>query len=276
MRRLQVHGRELAVEERGAGDVVLLLHPGFVADGMRPLFADDTLAAGRRLVRYHRRGYGGSDRAQPPVSLAEQAADAVALLDALGIERADLVGHSLGANVALEVALRSPARVRSLVLMEPLLLFALTPESAQFVAQAAELAFPLYHGGDRAGALDAWLSGAFGPGFRPILERALPGAFDQAVEDADTAFAVEVPSLQTWERGPEDLRAITLPALSIVNDGAAWPGFRETHEALLSWLPEATGAVVAVGGHLLQIEDAAPVARTITGFLQAVGETVMH
>jgi hypothetical protein len=41
----------------------VLLHPGFVAHGMRPLFDDATLAAGRRLVRYHPRGYDASDPA---------------------------------------------------------------------------------------------------------------------------------------------------------------------------------------------------------------------
>jgi pimeloyl-ACP methyl ester carboxylesterase len=163
------------------------------------------------------------------VSVAEQAGDALALMDRLGIEAADLVGHSLGATIALEVALTAPERVRSVVLMEPLLLFALTPESAQFVAETAAVAVPRYAQGDRAGAVDAWLSGAFGEGFREILECALPGAFEQAARDADAAFGVEMPSLQAWPRGPDDVGAVTVPALSVVNEGAAWPGFRETH-----------------------------------------------
>ena len=84
MKRIPLDGGALAIEERGHGDAVLLLHPGFVADGMRPLFDDATLAVSRRLVRYHRRGYGASDRAEGPASVAEQAGDALALLDELG------------------------------------------------------------------------------------------------------------------------------------------------------------------------------------------------
>jgi pimeloyl-ACP methyl ester carboxylesterase len=156
----------------------------------------------RRLVHYHRRGYGESDPAGGPASVAEQAGDALVLLDALEIDRADLVGHSFGANVALELALSAPERVRGLVLLEPLLPFALAPDTAQYVSQAAEAAYPRYERGDRAGALDARLSGAFGPGYRRLLERALPGAFEQAVRDADAPFAVEVPSLQTWAARP--------------------------------------------------------------------------
>lgn len=267
MRRTRLDGRTLAMDERGHGDAALLLHPGFVAGGMQPLFDAPTLAANRRLVWYCRRGYGESDPPDGPASVAAQAGDALALLDALEIERADLVGHSFGANVAIELALSAPERVRGLVLLEPLLLFALAPDTAEYVTRAAQAAFPRYERGDRAGAVDAWLSGAFGDGYREILERALPGAFEQAVRDADAPFAMEMPALQAWLRGPEDLRTIAAPALSVVNQGAAWPGFRETHEALLAWLPNAESAVVPAGGHLLQIEQPAPIAAAITEFL---------
>jgi pimeloyl-ACP methyl ester carboxylesterase len=269
MRRLRLKERSLAVQERGEGAPLLLLHPGFIADGMLPLFADGTLAAGRRLVRYHRCGYGQSDSAKPPVSLARQAGDALAVLDALDVERTDLVGHSFGANVALELAISAPERVRSLVLMEPLLAFALAPDAARYVAEAAEVALPLYQRGNPAGAVDAWLSRAFGPGYREVLERALPGALDRAIHDADAAFAVEMPSLQPWPRGPEDLRRIGTRALSVVNASSDWPGFRETHEALLAWLPNIEAAVVPDCGHLLQIEQPALVAAAVGDFLGA-------
>lgn len=267
MTHMDLDGRRVAVEDRGSGDPVVLLHPGFVVDGMIPLLEDEGLARDRRLVVYHRRGYGRSESAAGPVTVAEQADDCLMLMDLLGIEAADLVGHSFGATIALEVALTAPERVRGLVLMEPLLVFALRPETAQFVADTAAVALPRYHAGDAAGAVEAWLNGAFGPGFREPLERALPGAFEQAVRDADAAFAIEVPSLPAWPRGPEALRRVTAPALSVVNEGATWPGFRETHDALLAWLPRAEGVVVPVGSHLLQIEEPAPVAAAIGGFL---------
>jgi pimeloyl-ACP methyl ester carboxylesterase len=272
MERLDLDGRTLAYDDRGAGEAVLLLHPAFVADGMRPLQDERALAEGRRLVRYHRRGYGESGPAAPPTSVAEQAADALALLDHLGVDRAHLVGHSFGANVAIELALTAPERVRTLVLLEPLLLFALRPETAQVVADAAAAAFPLSEAGDRAGAVEAWLGPAFGPGWRDVLERALPGAFEQAVSDADTPFGVEVPSLQAWPRGPDDLRGLAVPVYTIVNEGAAWPGFRQTHDALLAWPPRAAGVVVPAASHLLQIEQPAAVADAIARFLDRYEE----
>jgi len=271
MRRIKVDGRSLACEERGSGDPVMLLHTGFVADSMRPLAADDRLAAGRRLILYHRRGYGESDPAAGPLTLADEVADALALMDALNVDAAHLVGHSLGATIALELALTTQARVRSLVAMEPLLLFALTPESARVVGEAAAVALPRFQAGDHAGALDAWLTGAFGPGYRETLEAALPGAFEQAVRDAGTSFGVEVPAVQAWPRGPDDLRRVEARTLSVVNAGTSWPGFRETHDALLRWLPHAEGVVVPARSHLLHIEDPGPVVEAVVNFLDGRG-----
>jgi pimeloyl-ACP methyl ester carboxylesterase len=49
--------------------------------------------------------------------------------------------------------------------------------------------------------------------------------------------------------------------------GAAWPGFRETHEALLEWLPNSEGAAVPARSHLLQIENPGLVAGVVADFL---------
>src|SRR5690606_31216104 len=71
-----------------------------------------------RLIIYNRRGYGGSSRVQAPFSIAQQAADAFALLDRLGLRRVHVAGHSLGGAVALEMARQNPGRIASLVLLE--------------------------------------------------------------------------------------------------------------------------------------------------------------
>ncbi|MFD2093589.1 alpha/beta fold hydrolase [Blastococcus deserti] len=264
---VEVDGVPLSYRIRGHGEPVLLLHAGFVADGMQLLLSAPELE-GFRLVAYHRRGYGDSGRVHgPPVTMVRQAEDVAVLLDRLGLRRAHLVGHSFGANVALQVAAAAPDRVGALVLMEPLLGFTLSPEAAAGVTDAAATAMPLFASGDSAGALDAWLLGAFGPGYRDVLDRALPGAWERAVADAPAAFGSEIPSLQGWAFGPPDLARVRAPTLSVVNTGTYWGGFRETHEALLSGVPGAEGAVVPVASHLLQIADPGPVAAVVADFL---------
>ena len=115
MSRARVGGIELHVEERGDGEPLLLIA------GI-PAIADDwtalaePLAATRRPIAYDNRGSGRSTVTPGPYSTRGLAADAAGLLDALGIERADVFGMSLGGMIAQELALGWPRRVRRLIL----------------------------------------------------------------------------------------------------------------------------------------------------------------
>jgi pimeloyl-ACP methyl ester carboxylesterase len=106
---------EMHYEERGAGRPLLLV-PGIpaIASDWAPLA--EPLSASRRVIAYDNRGSGATTVTAAPYTTAGLAADAVALLDALGIERADVFGMSLGGMIAQELALGWPERVDRLVL----------------------------------------------------------------------------------------------------------------------------------------------------------------
>lgn len=261
-----INDTELAYEVRGSGEAVLLMHCGFVGEGFRPLLDQAGLTESYHLINYHRRGYGGSRKPNGPVSMEQQAADGLALLDFLKVERVHLVGHSLGANIALQVALMAPDRLISLSLLEPTLTFALSPTSLPIIMADIGKSMALYGAGDRAGAVDNWLRGAFGPGYRETLDQALPGVFEQAVADCDTIFQVEGPALQEWQFGPGDLSHIRVPVLSVFHIDPNWSGFQETHEALLQGLPQAETLVVPNATHLLQIQNPRSVAEGLATF----------
>jgi 3-oxoadipate enol-lactonase len=110
-----VNGIELAYEERGSGPPLLLI-AGIPALGNDWWHFADALAGSRRVIVYDNRGSGESTVTPGPYSTAQLADDAVALLDHLQIERADVFGASLGGMIAQEVALARPERVRKLVL----------------------------------------------------------------------------------------------------------------------------------------------------------------
>jgi pimeloyl-ACP methyl ester carboxylesterase len=98
-----------------AGGVPLVLLPGTGLTARSWDAVAATLAATRRVVAVDLRGHGASQ--WPGVySIAAMTDDLAALLDGLGEERVDLVGHSLGGLVALRVAAAHPHRVRRLVL----------------------------------------------------------------------------------------------------------------------------------------------------------------
>jgi 3-oxoadipate enol-lactonase len=106
---------DLHYVERGSGPALLLV-PGIpaIASDWAPLA--ERLSGSRRVIAYDNRGSGASSVTPAPYTCAQLAADAVALLDELGIERADVFGMSLGGMIAQEMALESPDRVNRLVL----------------------------------------------------------------------------------------------------------------------------------------------------------------
>lgn len=109
---IAVNGTTLGYDEAGSGTPVLLLHAG-IADRRMWRAVCDALADRHRTIALDLRGYGAS--ALPPEPFAHHD-DVVAVLDALDVERAALVGCSFGGAVAIDTALAHPQRVSALAL----------------------------------------------------------------------------------------------------------------------------------------------------------------
>lgn len=245
----------LVGEEAGAGDPVVLIH-GFSFDRTMwdPQFRP--LAAWHRTIRYDLRGFGDSGA---PVSGQGHVADLLALLDALSIGRAHLVGLSLGANIALAVAAFHPDRVSSIVLASPGLPgYAWTtprpPEEAAKIARRE---------GIEAGK-DRWLnheifrSTESYPAARKHLAEMI--ARFPARQWTDAPVTPVLPSLTSWLPA---LRTRTL----IVNGALDVAGYREIAAVLQEQIPGATREEYADAGHVLNLEQPARFNRHVLGFL---------
>ena len=264
MERLSVDGVELEFVAQGTGEPVVFIHGAFIADTFRPLLAEPSLAGRYRLILYHRRGYAGSSRAAGSVSVAQQAADCQALLRHLGANRAHVVGHSYGGCVALQLALDTPGVAGSLALLEPGLMVG---ESAEGYRAALARGAERYREVGAAVAVAEFLQARW-PGYGDALDRALPGAFAQAVADAETWFERELPGQLDWRFGAAEARRIGQPALSVLGgeSDALWSRFGETHRLLLAWLPRADGVVLPGTTHLPQIQDPGGLAAALADF----------
>lgn len=137
----------LAWRDEGSGtESVLCIHGSWDDHGSWDGVVQ-ALAGDFRIIRYDRRGHSASTAPPGQGRLGEDVEDAADLLAALGIEAAHVIGHSYGATIAIMLAARFPARVRSLMLHEPPV-FALLAgdesevlraEAAGLMKQAAEL-----------------------------------------------------------------------------------------------------------------------------------------
>jgi pimeloyl-ACP methyl ester carboxylesterase len=118
-KRPGLDGFELEFTTRGAGEPLLLVHGGLLTGWFDLLSREAALLERYRLISYHRPGYGRSSIPSAAVSLEAQSWCCLALLRHLGVEKAHVVGHSIGGCIALQLALDAPDAVRSLALLEP-------------------------------------------------------------------------------------------------------------------------------------------------------------
>jgi pimeloyl-ACP methyl ester carboxylesterase len=138
------NGLRLAYVEQGERDgvAVLMLH-GYSDshrsyDLIRPL-----LPRAWRVIALTMRGHGRSDKPETGYAIGDFAADIPAFLDALGVERAIIVGHSLGAAVALETAANHPERVAGVALLGAFAGFREKPDIAALVAAVSGFTDPV-------------------------------------------------------------------------------------------------------------------------------------
>ena len=115
------HGEvEIAFLDEGAGEPIVLVH-GFAStkevNWVNPGWVATLTGAGRRAIALDNRGHGASSKLTDPAAYhsAMMAQDVRALLDHLSIERADVMGYSMGARITTFLAVNHPARVRSVV-----------------------------------------------------------------------------------------------------------------------------------------------------------------
>lgn len=260
MDRLDFDDVELTFELHGAGGRIVFVHASPFVSWYRPLLEQ---LDGYATLVYRRRLRRQPDGRYRPLTVEEDAATCVRLLDHVGWSSAHVVGHSYGALVAMRLAVDDPDRVDSVALLEPA---ARGVSSSAAVAQALEPVVAAYRSGDTAGAVDGFLRHVCGEGYRDTLEQVLPGATAEAVGEADLFFQAELPAVRDFTFGPADAQRVRGPVLNVVGADSV-PRFVEGGELVQSWFPHAERLTVPDAGHLLMVQNAPAVARGLADFL---------
>ena len=196
---------------KGAGEPVVFLHGGVLTDWFGPLADELSEKGGYQLISYHRPGYGSSTLPSQPITVAGQAECCIALMRHLGLVTGHLVGHSIGACIALQAALQEPEAVASLGLLEPPVMAA-TPDPSPALnvlrATAAQ-----WKQGDLAGAMDNFMRGIVDPDYERVLDAALGTWRDDALKGTDAFFRTDQPAVQSWRFEAGEAAHVRQPAI---------------------------------------------------------------
>lgn len=206
---------ELAYSVEGSGDEIVLLVMGLggrAADWGTAF--PGALAKRYRVVRFDNRGVGKSPKAALGYSLSDLAGDAVAILDAVGADKAHVIGISMGGMIAQLVALEYPQRVRKLVLMSTHMG---GPNIEQMHPNAQALFDPsLFLNNDAEATMRRTLGVITAPGFIEANPDALQELLDQAKREPTraTVFMAQLHALMNSDRS-ERLCDIKVPTLVV-------------------------------------------------------------
>lgn len=260
-RILDVDGEAMHVVDLGEGPPVLLLH-GFPGNAVAWRPVQDRLAPRFRALAPDAAGFGGSTRHPTrPLDGAAYADRTVGLLDALGIERAHLVGLSWGGSVAQRVAIRHPGRVDRLVLVA-----SVDAEERLMLGRPDRITLQL------AGAAPwpaRWVVARFLGRYAAesgMSGRELARAYVEPLRRSGTAAFVAGFVAATRATEPDDVTRIAAETLVIspLRDRIVSPSVQAS---LADRIPNARLVTIPDAGHTVQLERAGTVAELIGDFL---------
>jgi pimeloyl-ACP methyl ester carboxylesterase len=255
--RLAVAGGALAYDEAGRGRAVILLHGAFLDRGTWDLQMP-AFAARHRTVRYDIRPFGESTVPDKPYRTTD---DLLALMDALKIERAHLVGHSFGGGVAIDFALEHPARVASLMLVNSGVAGAPMPAEEQ---QQAMQVFTSAKESE-AKAVEAWLALGLWSASRARSE--VMKAIERITARNAARFRMAAPPfVPITPPAIGRLGEIRSPTLVVTGDRDT-PGNRANSELAAKAIPGARLVVIPGADHAIPIGWAKELNEAVLAFL---------
>jgi len=244
------NGTKLAYERRVAADgpPLLALHGILVG-------TSNWIHQVLRLPRFrwllpHLRGHGMSPPPMPRQTIEEAALDVLSVLDAEQVDQAVVLGNSLGATIALALALMRLQRVHALVLVEPSLPALAGEDERERLRRSAELTRSLLAAGKVDDALAHFLVPRLGEDWMQKAGQRRLEEWRRNVFSAPTW----IDAVLAFDPGPVPLAALTRPTL-LVYGGNTQPAYRRTVFALSELLPQAEIAEIPHAGHGAPVDN---------------------
>jgi pimeloyl-ACP methyl ester carboxylesterase len=268
--KVSVNGLSFAYLDEGSGPPVVLVH-GSVSDYRDWSKQMAAFAQHYRVIAYSRRYHWPN---LPPgkdadASVERQADDLAAIMESMGIAPAHIVGHSYGGAVALNLTLRHPELVRTLVLAEPAISGVLrnTPENDAVSKESQAI---------RAEMKAAFASGDAERIVRTYSTHVAPGEFEKAPPDIRQMLVANVAAFQldfSSRRPPltcDDARRVAVPVLIVSGDRSPM-GLQRIAEGAARCMKTARLVVIPQATHWMQTDHAQAFNDAVLAFLAASG-----
>jgi pimeloyl-ACP methyl ester carboxylesterase len=268
MPTLQTPGATLLYSRSGTGPPVLFIQGvGVVGNGWAPQV--EGLRARFTVVSFDNRGIGGSRNHDGRLTIEDMAADALAIMDALGFERFHVVGHSMGGIIAQAVALQAPARVASLAF---LCTFAKGSDGSKVTLPMLVTALRMRIG-TRAMRRNAFLELIMPARYLAEVDRAALAArlaplFGHDLAEQPPIVMKQLGAMSKYDAGArlQSLASIPTLVVSAAEDRIALPA---SGRALSNAIPGARYVEIADAGHGLPIHRAEEINELLAGHLSA-------
>jgi pimeloyl-ACP methyl ester carboxylesterase len=258
MPTIQVRDTTIYYEQAGTGPTLLFIH-GMCGDTR--VWDDQVARLADRFhcVTYDRRGHTRSGAGTEAESVETHAADAAALIEALGLDRPVVVGSSGGARIGVELARTRPGLISGAVFSEPPI-FSLVPEAGQaFMTEIAAVVRPAAEAGGPQAAVDA---------FFPLV---CPGLWSQISDDVKERYRANGAMMLAEFAGPpyqftaEDAGTIKLPCLVIAGT-ESHPALQAIAATLVRSVPDTRLVELEGSGHVTYAEHPEAFASAVAAF----------
>lgn len=257
-------------EDEGKQQTLVLSHAAFL-DGRMWDKQWDVFAQHYRVVRYDMMGFGRSDRA---TGLRSRRADLLRLLDHLQIERAHLLGCSMGGEIVIDLALEHPQRVESIIVVNgvpngfemqgeppPYLMEMIEASQAGDIDRASEL------------QLRIWFDGPYRTTDQVDAQARQHASMMNRIFVVNQTFAIDMQPLNPLTPPAiERLHEIHIPVL-IINGALDHAEVLRGAETMLKQIPQAQQVVIPNTAHVPNMEEAEIFNQTVIDFLSIHADT---
>jgi pimeloyl-ACP methyl ester carboxylesterase len=257
--KIRSNGTQIHVTQQGSGELALVFLHYYGGSSRTWDRVASELADRYRIVAMDFRGWGASDAPADGYSIADLAADAEGVIEALGLHRYVLVGHSMGGKVAQLIASRRPSGLEGLVLVAP------SPPSPTLLPdeQRATLAGAYQSRESVEFVIDHVLTA------RPLDAALREQVIEDSLKSAPQAKAAW-PNMAMCEDITAEVTSINVPTIVISGEFDQVDSVATLQTELLPRIPHAAMHILPGTGHLSPLEAPVEVAQIIGKFVSAI------